>query len=225
MNGFVSLVNALAWPVAAFLIALLFRRELREAMGRLGQVKYGGVEVNFRADLREAEALARTAIPADSSDGSPSTPRISLEAAPADATELPGMLVSREASTATTVMVAAGVRPEPNSPRNLDAFHKRCRDSPRLGVLEAHDDLGRAILLAAARLGDRRLPGPIRAESAARFLVDRGWLNGTQGQLIDRLNRLGTLVEHGAGPPLTADDARRYVDLVVPLLDRLGGLV
>ena len=193
---------------------------------RLGQVKYGGVEVNFRDDLHQAEALAR-AVPRGEGAAVPALApaKIHLEAAAGDPAELTGTLVGREASTATTVLVAAGSKGERRAPRTLECYLEACQASPRLGLLEAWDDLNRGLLQASTHLGDRRAPAPVRAEAAVRFLVDRGWLNGVEGQLIDRLRRISDLVAGRQGPPVILDDARRFVELVVPLIQRVAGLI
>lgn len=216
-------MNALAWPSAALLIAILFRRELRLALNRLGQVKYAGMELNFRDEIRRAEALAQAAFAVDPGGRPEATPRVVHEAAAGDASELPGTLLGGESSTTTTVLVAGGTRPQPHAPRSHDALVRLCHDSPRLGVMEAWDELDRAIAGAAARLGDRRPGG--QADGSVRFLVGRGWLPAAHVQLVDRLRRLAVQVEQDDARPPSADEARRYLDLVTPLLDRLGGLV
>jgi len=223
--GFVSLINALAWPSATIAIAVLFRRELRLALGRLGQVKYGAVEVNFREDLHEAEALARSAARLDPPVAPHPLPKINLEVAPDEAAELVGTMVGREASTATTVLVTAGAKSGPRSRRDLDSYLQLCQKSPRVGVLEAWDELSQALIHAATQLGDRRAIAPVRVESALRFLVDRGWLTNVEGRLVDRLERLSDLVERREGPPMAPEDARRFVELIVPLVHRVANLV
>lgn len=224
--GFVSLVGALAWPVASFLIAVLIRRELRMAVGRLGQVKYAGMEVNFREEIRLAEDLARSAGQAEAAVApAPAAPvAIVHESAEGDASELPGTLIGRDTTLGSTMLVAPGPRPEAKPDRDADSLRRLCLDSPRLAILEAWDDLGHAAARAVTALGDRRSGTPVRAESAARFLVDRGWLNGAQGRLVDRLRQIAARAERGEGPAATPDDARRYVDLVLPLLDRLNSI-
>ena len=151
--------------------------------------------------------------------------KIHLEVAAGDNTELAGTMVAREASTATTVLVAAGSKSEPKSRRSLEACLKVCEGSPRVGVLEVWDDLSQALVQAAIRLGDRRAVGAVRVESAVRFLVDRGWLGSGEGELVERLRRLSDVVERGEGPVLTSEDARRIVGLVVPLTHRVANLI
>ena len=54
----------MVWPLAIFLIALIFRKDVSVALGRIGQVKYRDLELTFREDLHNAEQLARSIPPA-----------------------------------------------------------------------------------------------------------------------------------------------------------------
>ncbi len=58
---------ALAWPLVTLAIALIFRRDVTQALGRMGRFKYHDLEVTFRQDLRQAEELARKLPPASQS--------------------------------------------------------------------------------------------------------------------------------------------------------------
>jgi len=52
-------VKALAWPVAAFTIALMFRREIRAILSRIRKAALpGGVSIDFQNEIREAQELA-----------------------------------------------------------------------------------------------------------------------------------------------------------------------
>ncbi|MCX6571021.1 MAG: hypothetical protein NT006_06325 [Candidatus Aminicenantes bacterium] len=53
-----GLVRALAWPLTVFLIALIFRHEMRGILKRLSRVKYGDWEAHFEKDLERAERNA-----------------------------------------------------------------------------------------------------------------------------------------------------------------------
>ena len=226
MNDFVSLIGALAWPSASLAIAVLFRRELRMALGRLGQVKYGAMELTFREDLRQAEALARL-VPQSSPAAGPgaSAPgKVQFEAEAADASELQGTMVGHETSPETTVIVA-GAKPEVRAGRDRDSFLHACLESPRLGIIGAWDELGRLMIRAAVHLGDRRARTPLGTEAALKFLVDRGWLGAVEGKIVDRLRRIADEVHHREGPPITLDEAQRYVELAFPVIERIAHLM
>lgn len=225
VDGFIALINALAWPTASLAIAVLFRRELRMALGRLGQFKYGGVELTFRDDLRQAETLARSIPRPEINPPSTTRPKVTLEAAAANAAELAGTMVAHDESTATTVVVAAGGKADPRPRRNLESYWQVCQVSPRLGVLEVWDELKLVLVQVSTAVGDRRAPAPTRAEAAARFLVERGWLTSGEGQLIERLRLMANQVEPHDGLPVMIDDARRFVELAVPLIDRVLSLM
>jgi len=53
-----GLVKALAWPLTVFLVALVFRHEMRGILKRLSRVKYGDLEAHFEKDLEKAERNA-----------------------------------------------------------------------------------------------------------------------------------------------------------------------
>jgi hypothetical protein len=53
-----GLIKALAWPLTVFLIALIFRRELRGIVRRLNRLKYGDWEAHFERELERAERNA-----------------------------------------------------------------------------------------------------------------------------------------------------------------------
>lgn len=224
LSGFISLINALAWPSAILAIAVLFRRELRLAMGRLGEVKYGGMEVTFREDLRQAETLARVVPRADASSDSSSPAKIQLEIASGEASDLGGTLVGHEMSTATTILSTSHSKADPRSVRTLDSFFRLCEESPGEGVLETWGELSRVLIHASTILGDRGAPAPLRVETALRFLVERGWLNSAEAELVERLRSLNNQVERREGPPPSRDDARRFVELAGSMIQRVVSL-
>jgi hypothetical protein len=60
LDRFLTLFGLIVWPLATLLIALIFRRDLSQALGRVGMVKYRDLELTFREDLHQAEELARS---------------------------------------------------------------------------------------------------------------------------------------------------------------------
>lgn len=221
MVGFVSLMNALAWPAATLVMAILFRREIGAALGRLGHVKYRDLEVNFRDDLRQAEVLAQ-AIPAVV--GPAPAPalalapgRVRLEAAEAGGEDDLGGMILADPHVPTA-------RHEPPAARGRGAFDRLAARSPRDAVLDAWSEVSQALIRSATALGDRRAHAPVVAEDAARALADRGHLPGPEARLVERLHALRDRAARGDDHPPTADDARRYVDLALPLAARIATL-
>ena len=224
VTGLIALIDALAWPLAMLAVSLLFRHEVRGILARLGQFKYAGLEMTFRDELRDAETLAR-AIPRPEVhlDTAPAA-RVLLEVGTDAANELVGTLVSPEGPTSTSVVVASPTRDESRSAGRTAPVHRIWGNSPRRGVIETWGELQRGLLQAASHLGDRRAPAPVRVEGAVRFLVERGWISGVEGQLVERLRTLAEQVEAHDGPPVSRDEARRFVDLAVPLIGRIAEL-
>lgn len=68
-----SLVGSIAWPVAAFAIAFLFRSQIRKLLDRLRKLSVGDNSMDFSKELEEAEDTAK-AIVAESAEALPSAP-------------------------------------------------------------------------------------------------------------------------------------------------------
>ena len=86
MDRFLNEIGPLVWPIAAVCMALIFRRDLSQAMGRVGKVKYRDLELTFREDLHEVERLVRV-MP------SPAVPAVLPELAGNEAEPLCGRLI------------------------------------------------------------------------------------------------------------------------------------
>ena len=55
-----SLIHSLAWPATIVVLAAIFRKPLRDLLQHLDRFKYGKVEIDFRRELDQIEAYART---------------------------------------------------------------------------------------------------------------------------------------------------------------------
>lgn len=58
-----SIVESVAWPIAAFAIAFLFRAQLRKLLDRIRKLSLGENSVDFGGKLDQAEADADAALP------------------------------------------------------------------------------------------------------------------------------------------------------------------
>ncbi len=58
-----SIVGSVAWPIAAFAIAFLFRAQIRKLIDRIKRLSMGDNSVDFGERLDEAEAEAVTVLP------------------------------------------------------------------------------------------------------------------------------------------------------------------
>jgi hypothetical protein len=88
LNQFLTLLAPLAWPLASLVIALAFRRDVGQALGRVGRVKYRDLELTFGDGLQRAEQLAQSLPPMAEK------PSIILEAAVDTAEPLVGQMIS-----------------------------------------------------------------------------------------------------------------------------------
>ena len=56
-----SIIDSLAWPIAAILLVFILRVPLRTLLGNLTQFRYGNVEINFGREIRELGNKAKAA--------------------------------------------------------------------------------------------------------------------------------------------------------------------
>ena len=56
-----SIIDSLAWPIAAILLVFILRAPLRTLFGNLTQFRYGNVEINFGREIRELGNKAKAA--------------------------------------------------------------------------------------------------------------------------------------------------------------------
>ncbi len=65
-----NFTTALAWPIAIFAIAFLFRSELKNVASNLKRLKWGDAEAVFDEGVAEAKEVAKTLDPVDSQTAS-----------------------------------------------------------------------------------------------------------------------------------------------------------
>lgn len=208
LEGVIPLINALAWPIATVVLAVLFQREIKQAAGRLGQLKFRELEVNFREDLRQAEALALS-IPAAPKASAATPGRVLLEADEASGPTLSG-----------TMIVAGGMAPDRESRR--EGGGRRVVRLPREEILAAWSELGETLVRVANSAGDRKLPALARAEDAARLLMERGSMIGDEARLFEILRQLRERADRHDGLGIGPEEARRFVDLAARLRARMA---
>ncbi len=197
------LFGPLIWPLATLAIALIFRKDVGQALGRVGQFKYRDLELTFRDDLRQAEQLARSVPPlASTAKGS-----IVLEVAPEETKELVGRLIVSPSS-------AVAVPPSAEAGASVAL-------APREAIAAAWERVVRALARATSTEGNRRAPGLTNPDVAARFLVDRGRLAAPESLLVGLLR---TMKDRAADPreaTPSAEETRRYVELADGFVARL----
>jgi hypothetical protein len=89
-------VKAIAWPFAAFAIALMFRREIRAILARIRKAALpGGVSIDFEEQIRETTELAT---------------RIEATPAPPNRPRVAGVPLT----DANSRMIALGLKPTPS---------------------------------------------------------------------------------------------------------------
>ena len=186
MQWSISMLGSLAWPLATLALALIFREDLKKAMGRVGQVKYRDLELTFRDDLRQAEALAKSIPPLPPSKNAPV-----LEVDVHEGKTLTGHLI--------------GDYPAIESPTTTG--------STREAIDDAWKGVVRALLRAATVPGDRRASSHLDPAVAARVLVDQGRLPATGSLLVAHLRALRDRANRPDEPDPSADDARRFGEL------------
>lgn len=197
MDRYITLFGPLIWPLATLAIALIFRKDVGQALGRVGQFKYRDLELTFRDDLRQAEQLARSVPPpASAVKGS-----IVLEVAPEETKELVGRLIVSPSSAGASIALA-----------------------PREAVAAVWERVARALVRATSAEGDRQASGLTNPDVAARFLVDRGRLPAPELLLVGLLRTMKDRAADLREATPSAEDARRYVELADRFAARLDAL-
>ena len=72
-----SIIDSLAWPIAAILLVLILRAQLRTLLGSLTQFRYGNVEINFGHEVQKLGSKAKIAglhVPEDTPQTTQSIP-------------------------------------------------------------------------------------------------------------------------------------------------------
>jgi hypothetical protein len=69
-----SLVGSLAWPTVVLVVVVLLRKEIRERLTFINRLKYGQLEVDFRAEVLQIEAETDIA-PVEAPTEAPVLPR------------------------------------------------------------------------------------------------------------------------------------------------------
>jgi hypothetical protein len=193
-----TLMGILAWPFTFLVVAILFRRELKRALERLAQVRYGEFEASFEKKLRRAEVDLRADAPA-------LAPRPKA---------VPHAKVLKESDRGS---VSARL-----TATEIEAFYRLAILDPTAAVRSAWQrlesvlrDLGRAI-----GLGDRALAIPWH--ELALMLHERGLLPAAVPAGLDQLHALLASADDVDGEGLlSVDQARRYLDLALPLVTEL----
>lgn len=198
MNGWqfvASVVGSVAWPAAIVLLAVLFRRSVRQLLtGDVKRWKAGpsGLEVEFQESLpairREVEK-GREAVP-----GPPAAAAAETAAAPGDST--PDV-----------------------TPSFREEMLEVAKRSPRAAVLESYDRL-EALLrekLKASGLDTRRLP-TLGAPGLADLARLRGLITPETETAVNGLTVLRNLTAHDRESELSYEKAVEFIDLVMAIM-------
>ncbi|HEV3164786.1 MAG TPA: hypothetical protein VGZ22_12225 [Isosphaeraceae bacterium] len=204
MESFTAFLTVLIWPLTILIVAVVFRSQLVQTIGRLASFKYGEFEVGFNNELRRAEAEARS---------SPTPP---------EAVKAPsGSTVLKESDRG------------PGAPRagtgssDVESLYRLAILTPRAAIREAWQRVEQALREAAWATGVADRSNALGWDDAARRLAELGVLTAS---LRARVDRLRILFEWAARAPelessLFADHARRYIDLTREVMAPLQVIV
>lgn len=186
MDGFqfiASLVSSLALPVVSLVLALVFRHELSELIGRLRTVKALGAEGTF--DPKEVEASV----------------------ALATATATAGVQVAQaQASITKTEAITL-----PSDRQLTDRFADHALRSPNAAVLEAYSEVERALKrrMTEAKVADvEKLFGRKLIEVALR----KGVINSQTAEALRGISVLRNVAAHSTDE-VTLEKALEYLAL------------
>jgi hypothetical protein len=197
-DSVVTLLGVLAWPLTVLVIALLFRRELKRAFGRLAQLRYGEFEASFERKLHRAEAELRVDAPA-----APTGPKAAA----------PGKVL-KESDRGS-----ASARP---TAAETEALYRLAIIDPISAVRAAWQRLERKLREAAFLIGLAERAHSLPWNDLSHLLRERGLLPASVPSGLDHLRALYASADdpEDAGL-LSADQARRYLDLALPMISEL----
>lgn len=177
------MVKALAWPITAVIVAVMFRTEVRNLIRRLSKMKYKDAEAEFREGLSEVTKHVEA--------GAPAIEEKNKEPRPLSHEDLDRAAAETLAYQEKLFLVA--------------------RASPRAGILEAWVGLEAALLsylaVSSKDPSIKHLPDAIRVIGQMGVLP-KDWL-----QAIQELRQLKNRAAHDADFTPSADDAKEFISL------------
>jgi hypothetical protein len=166
-------LKALAWPLVALAIAMLFRHEVRALLARMRKAALpGGVSLDFEEEIKEAKLLSEK-VESAVKEKRPSIPL----------------------SDANARMLQLGLRP---SPSGLDISYYRdlANQDPNLALAGLRIELDVLLRNLAQGFNVEVSPG-VSGTRLARALHEAGALTDEQLELMQKVIRLTNAAAHG----------------------------
>ena len=166
-------LEALAWPLVALIVAMLFRHEVRALLARIRKAALpGGVSLDFEEEIQEAKLLSEK-VEASVKETRPSIPL----------------------SEANARMLQLGLRP---SPSGLDISYYRdlASQDPNLALAGLRIELDVLLRNLAQGFHVEVSPGA-SGTRLARALHEAGALTDEQMELMQKVIRLTNAAAHG----------------------------
>ena len=180
-------LKALAWPLVALTIAMLFRHEVRALLARMRKAALpGGVSLDFEEEIQEAKLLSEK-VEASVKEKRPSIPL----------------------SEANARMLQLGLRP---SPSGLDISYYRdlASQDPNLALAGLRIEFD--VLLRNLAQGFKIEVSPGASGSRlARALHEAGALTDEQMELMQKVIRLTNAASHGR--PVSLEEALTVIGI------------
>ncbi len=190
-------VKALAWPVTAFVIALMFRREIRAILARIRKAALpGGVSIDFENQIRETKELATR-----------------IEAAPAPANR--PQTAALPLTEANSRMITLGLKPTPSG-LDMDYYRAIGAQDPTLALAGLRIELE---ILTRNLAKGFKLDVPERESPTKllRRLREAGAITPDQLSLGQRILSLANQAVHGR--TVSHREAEEIIDVAQVLVD------
>jgi hypothetical protein len=187
-------LKALAWPLVALAIAMLFRHEVRALLVRMKKAALpGGVSLDFAEEIQEAKLLSEK-VEASAKEKRPSIPL----------------------SEANARMLQLGLRP---SPSGLDISYYRdlANQDPNLALAGLRIEFDVLLRNLAQGFKIEVSPG-VAGNRLARALHEDGDLTDEQMELLQKVLRLTGAAAHGK--PVSREEALKVINIAEVLADQ-----
>jgi hypothetical protein len=208
-----QILNAVAWPAAVIILALVFRSAITSQIANLKRIRARQFELEFRRTNAKTHELLREEQSALEAVASPATAEAEMQPGGPDATVETGH-VDNDGAIPESLPSSSRV-PWASSRESWQDLLDICLLDPRYAVHIAGEYLDDAIRSAG------RVDWPASSLTATRLLVEGQHITPRMGQIVLDLQRFRNLSDGNPLEPIAIDVARDYIDNVRQVVEIL----
>lgn len=218
-----AIIGSVAWPIAAVILALVFKGHLVKLLHRMVSFGVAGATATFDRELDRAEAVADR-IEEGVVTVTSKIPELDAAADGGDALNAnkTALRDSEQVSRVELMNALQDLRGAINSRSNATSdvrFEDVAAISPRLAILDAWGTVNRALAHASDSAGLRTISN--RSDAMPRLLEQAGKITPETKDLIGHLRSLRNTASHATESAFTLYDAERYQALARSVIEQL----